>query len=74
MVVWNVLNSIIFSEWSSIAGLGYAKKVIMEAVILPILRPDIFTGMRQPPRGVLLVSSQSSNTHDKFLIYRKRKI
>lgn len=45
----------LFLEWSSIAGLEYAKKVIMEAVVLPILRPDIFTGLRQPPRGVLLV-------------------
>lgn len=26
----------------------------MEAVVWPILRPDIFTGLRRPPRGVLL--------------------
>lgn len=45
-------------EWSSIAGLECAKKVIVEAVVLPILRPDIFTGLRQPPRGVLLVSEK----------------
>lgn len=43
-------------EWHSIAGLEYAKKMLQEAVVLPILRPDIFTGLRQPPRGVLLVS------------------
>lgn len=44
------------SEWDSIAGLEYAKNTIMEAVILPILRPDLFNGLRQPPRGVLLVN------------------
>lgn len=49
-------------EWSSIAGLKYAKKVIEEAVVLPILRPDIFTGLRQPPRGVLLVSKKKSQS------------
>ncbi|XP_055298728.1 fidgetin-like protein 1 isoform X2 [Sitodiplosis mosellana] len=41
-------------EWHCIAGLEYAKKMLQEAVVLPILRPDIFTGLRQPPRGVLL--------------------
>lgn len=47
---------LLFSDWNSIAGLEYAKKTLQEAVVLPILRPDIFTGLRQPPRGVLLVS------------------
>ncbi|XP_052868181.1 fidgetin-like protein 1 [Anopheles cruzii] len=40
--------------WDDIAGLSYAKTIIKEAVVLPILRPDIFTGLRKPPRGVLL--------------------
>lgn len=43
-----------FTEWSSIAGLEQAKAIIKEAVIWPILRPDIFKGLRRPPRGILL--------------------
>ena len=41
-------------HFSDIFGLESAKKVLREAVILPNLRPDIFTGLRAPPRGVLL--------------------
>ena len=40
--------------WEDIAGLAYAKQTLQEAVILPNLRPDLFTGLRSPPRGVLL--------------------
>jgi ATP-dependent 26S proteasome regulatory subunit len=40
--------------WDDIAGLKFAKQTLMEAVILPTLRPDIFTGLRAPPKGVLL--------------------
>lgn len=39
--------------WSDIAGLAYAKQTIQEAIILPNLRPDLFQGLRSPPRGVL---------------------
>lgn len=42
------------SGWEDIAGLEYAKSTIHEAVVLPILRPDMFTGLRRPPRGILL--------------------
>ena len=40
--------------WEAIAGLAVAKRTLMESVILPSLRPDIFTGLRAPPKGVLL--------------------
>lgn len=41
-------------EWDDIAGLNFAKTIIKESVVLPLLRPDIFTGLRRPPRGILL--------------------
>jgi len=37
-----------------IGGLETAKRALQEAVVLPILMPDFFTGIRQPWRGVLL--------------------
>lgn len=41
-------------SWDDIAGLGFAKSAIQEAVVWPLLRPDIFTGLRRPPKGILL--------------------
>lgn len=40
--------------WDDIAGLEFAKTSIQEAVVWPMLRPDIFTGLRKPPKAILL--------------------
>lgn len=40
--------------WESIAGLDHAKNSIKEIVVWPMLRPDIFKGLRGPPKGLLL--------------------
>ena len=41
--------------WTDIAGLHEAKGLLQEAVILPILMPDYFQGIRRPLKGVLMV-------------------
>lgn len=40
--------------WDDISGLEFAKNTIQESVIWPLLRPDIFKGIRRPPKGILL--------------------
>ena len=40
--------------WDDIAGLESAKSAIMEVVCWPMLRPDLFSGIRAPPKGLLL--------------------
>jgi len=42
------------SGWDEIAGLDFAKSTIQESVVWPLLRPDIFTGLRNVPKAVLL--------------------
>jgi len=41
-------------DWSDIAGLDYVKTTVKEVVVFPLLRPDIFCGLRSPPKGILL--------------------
>uniref|UniRef100_A0A7N0SZU3 microtubule-severing ATPase n=1 Tax=Kalanchoe fedtschenkoi TaxID=63787 RepID=A0A7N0SZU3_KALFE len=41
-------------KWDDVAGLEKAKQALMEMVILPTKRKDLFTGLRRPPRGLLL--------------------
>ncbi|KAI9641331.1 hypothetical protein NHQ30_010133 [Ciborinia camelliae] len=41
-------------HWDDVAGLEVAKNALKEAVVYPFLRPDLFMGLREPARGMLL--------------------
>uniref|UniRef100_A0A8C5D3W1 Katanin p60 ATPase-containing subunit A1 n=1 Tax=Gadus morhua TaxID=8049 RepID=A0A8C5D3W1_GADMO len=42
-------------HWEDIADLEDAKKLLREAVVLPMWMPDFFKGIRRPWKGVLMV-------------------
>ncbi|NP_999733.1 katanin p60 ATPase-containing subunit A1 isoform X1 [Strongylocentrotus purpuratus] len=42
-------------HWADIAGLTEAKRLLEEAVVLPLWMPDYFKGIRRPWKGVLMV-------------------
>jgi SpoVK/Ycf46/Vps4 family AAA+-type ATPase len=50
-----ILNEIIQDDtgvdWEDVVGLGEAKRTLEESVILPLVRPDLYRGLRTPPRG-----------------------
>ena len=53
-----ILNDIIVRGdlvwWEDVVGLESAKASLKEAVVYPFLRPDLFRGLREPSRGMLL--------------------
>ncbi|OQS55137.1 Fignl1 [Ecytonucleospora hepatopenaei] len=53
-----ILNEIVQNTnditWEDVVGLEQVKQSINEIVLWPLMRPDIFTGLRNPPKGLLL--------------------
>jgi len=53
-----ILNEIVIQgdevHWNDVAGLEIAKSALKETVVYPFLRPDLFMGLREPARGMLL--------------------
>ena len=41
-------------HWDDIKGLAEVKGILNETIVLPTLRPDIFSGLYAPSKGILL--------------------
>ena len=41
-------------KFSDIVGMKDLKQIVYEIIIIPIIRPDLFTGVLKPKRGILL--------------------
>lgn len=53
-ITYEILEKQCNVDWSDIAGLEFAKSSVEEAIVWPLRRPDLFVGLRDPPRGLLL--------------------
>jgi ATP-dependent 26S proteasome regulatory subunit len=49
----NIIECNLKTSFSAISGLDSCKTQLRECLILPNLRPDIFQGIRAPPKGIL---------------------
>lgn len=54
MIEREILDSAPRVSFNDIAALDDAKRLLNEAVVLPLLIPEFFTGIREPWKGVLL--------------------
>lgn len=66
----DILQKFTKIQWTNIAGLSEAKAILQEAVVLPIIMPDFFKGIRRPWKGILLVGPPGGFFLTCFFIQR----
>jgi spastin len=53
-----ILNEVLLTrpnvQWDDIQGLEEAKRSLKDSIVLPTIRPDLYTGLRSPHMGFLL--------------------
>ena len=50
MIESEIIENAANIRWEDIAGLQSAKKTVYETIIWPALNPQLFTGLRAPPK------------------------
>ena len=61
-----ILREVVDSQavvWEDIAGLDYVKSTVREIVVWPMKFPHMFTGLRAPPKGMLLFGPRTPHPH-----------
>lgn len=54
MIEQTVIDRDLKVSFDQIASLADAKRILKEAIVMPLLLPQLFSGLTQPSRGVLL--------------------
>ena len=54
MIERDIVDRSVDVTWEKIAGLKEAKSLLEEALVLPLLLPNVFKGIRRPWSGVLM--------------------
>ena len=58
------------TTWDDISGLASAKQALQEAAIMPLVRPDLFTGLRKPQNILLYGAPGTGTLHLAFFCVR----